>query len=336
MFQNTDGFQQLVDIYTADRADNSIGLYLGAGINLPTKQVTKPTFDTYSWLELLRAIYNRNMSQYNVSFEHLKRKYSNNWPGLAEALVGEMSVEKLVDEIDLLFYHCLPRDDTYGRLSKRVLDQAPTLHAAICFTARVKEKWTFEPNPKIRTVITPNYDFYFGAGWTRYQTFHEHWKVMTPFSEDEPVSTQRAINYIHGYVPYKLNQKKEIVLTRESYKDAYSKNGFARKVLENAVHESNLIFIGTSFGDKPVNQILRNAKKNSDGKQHFVIDKTPQPKRLAFFEELGLIPIIVDEYTEIAAVLEELYSAGLEKIGWEKFGLTNVDYWERLKVGPEK
>ena len=336
MFRNTDGFKQLIDIYTTDSADNSIGLYLGAGVNLPTSQVKKPTFDTYSWLELLHAIYNRNMIQYCKSFAELKRKYSNNWPRLAEALVGKMSVEKLVDEIDLLFYHCLPRDDTYGRLSKRMLDQAPTLRAAICFTARIKKQWTFERNPKIQTVITPNYDFFFGAGWTRYQTFPDHWKVITPFSEDKPDPTQRIINYIHGYIPYRLSYRKELVLTRESYKDAYSKNGFARKILENAVRECNLIFIGTSFNDPPVNRILENAKNKGYGKQHFVIDKTPQPERLAFFEALGLIPILVDDYAEIAAALEELYSAGLEKSGWETFGLTNAYYWKRLEVGPEK
>ncbi len=336
MFRNTDGFKQLVDIYTANNADDSIGLYLGAGVNLPTKQVTKPTFDTYSWLELLRAIYNRNMIQYCDSFEKLKLKHSNNWPRLAESLVGRMSIEKLVDEIDLLFYHCLPRDDTYGRLSKRMLEQAPTLHAAICFTARIKEQWTFERNPKIQTVITPNYDFFFGAGWTRYQTFHDHWKVMTPFSEGEPDPTQRIINYIHGYIPYRLSYRKKLVLTRESYKNAYSKNGFAHRVLENAVRECNLIFIGTSFNDPPVNQILKNARNKGYGKRRFVIDKTPQPERLAFFEELGITPINVEDYAEIATVLEELYFADLETSGWKRFELNNEAYWERLKVGPEK
>lgn len=336
MFKTTDEFKQLVDIYTVADADHPIGLYLGAGINLPTEKVIKPFFDTYSWLELLRAIYNRNMFQYNISFERLKRKYSNNWPGLAEALVGEMSVEKLVDEIDLLFYHGLPRKDKYGRLSKRMLDQAPTLHAAICFTTRIKEKWTFEPNPKIRTIITPNYDFFFGAGWTRYQTFPDHWKVMTPFSQGDPNSTQRTINYIHGYVPYKLNRKKEIVLTGESYKSAYKKGGFARRVFEQAVQECNMLFLGTSFGDKPVNQILERAKNQGNGKQHFVIDKFPNPEKLAMFEKMGVTPIIVDDYAEIATVLKELYYAGIEKSGWEKFGLANDAYWSRLKAGPEK
>lgn len=336
MFQTTDGFKQLVEIYTADSAEHPIGLYLGAGVNLPNKEVVKPFFDTYSWLELLQAIYNRNIPQYNISFERLKTKYVNNWPGLAEALVGQMSVEKLVDEIDLLFYHGLPRQDKYGRLSKRMLNQAPALQAAICFTARIKERWTFEPNPKIRTVITPNYDFFFGAGWTCYQTFHDHWKVMTPFSDNQPDSTQRTINYIHGYIPYKLNRKKEIVLTRDSYNNAYRKEGFARRVLEHAVQDCHLIFLGTSFGDKPVNQILERAQRKGNGKQHFVIDKSPSPERRVFFQKLGVTPIIVEDYADIGNVLKELYSAGLETSGWDRFGLSNEAYWERLKVGPEK
>lgn len=341
MFQDTDGFQELISIYARDKSANSIGLYLGAGVNLPTRQVKEPYYDTYSWGDLLRAVYNRNMIQYRESFEKLKNRYRDDWPGLAEALVGKMSVEKLVDEIDLLFYHCLPRGDKYGRLSKRMLDQAPTLHAAICFTARIKnnieDKWTFERNPKICTVITPNYDFFFGAGWTRYQTFSDHWKVMTPFSEEKPKPTQRIISYIHGYIPYRLSYRKELVLTRESYENAYNKkDGFARKAFEKAVGKYNLIFIGTSFSDPPINQILKGAKKKKRRTRHFVIERSPDPDKLALFEELGIIPIIVDDYAEIAAVLEKLYCAGLEQSGWERFGLTNVAYWERLKVGPEK
>ena len=337
MFQDTDEFQELVSIYTRDKSADTIGLYLGAGVNLPTRQVEKPYYDTYSWGDLLRAVYNRNMIQYRESFETLKNRHRDDWPGLAEALVGEMSVEKLVDEIDLLFYHCLPRGDKYGRLSKRMLDQAPTLHAAICFTARIKEKWTFERNPKISTVITPNYDFFFGAGWTRYQTFPDHWKVMTPFSEEKPKPTQRIISYIHGYIPYRLSYRKELVLTRESYESAYNhKDGFARKVFENAVSEYNLIFIGTSFSDPPIKQILKGAKKKNRRTKHFAIERSPDPDRLAMFEELGIIPIVVEDYAEIATVLEKLYCTGLEKNSWNKFGLTHAAYWERLKEGPEK
>lgn len=341
MFRDTEAFKQLVSIYTAANADDPIGLYLGAGVNLPTSQDEKKLhFDTYSWDELLRTIYNRNVIQYHESFEKMKTRCKGDWPKLAEALVGKMSVEKLVDEIDLIFYHCLPREDKYGRLSKRMLDQAPTLHAAICFSACIKKtekgKWGFERNPKISTVITPNYDFFFGAGWTRYQAFSKQWKVVTPFSSD-PKPERGCIIYIHGYVPYRRSQRKELVLTRESYESAYNnENGFAYKKLEKAVREHNLIFIGTSFGDKPVNQILKNAKKKNYGKQYFVIEKSPTLKRLAFFKELGISPIIIEDYAEIATVLKELYFAGLDKSGWEKFELSNEAYWERLKVGPVK
>lgn len=73
-----------------------------------------------------------------------------------------------------------------------------------------------------------------------------------------------------------------------------------------------------------------------NGKQHFVIDKSPHPKQLAMFEELGITPIIVEDYAEIATVLKELFFAGLETSDWKKFDLRNDAYWERLKTGPEK
>jgi len=338
MFQNTDEYNQLVSLYTADKNDDSFGLYLGAGINLPTEQVKKLHFDTYSWEELLRAIYNRNIAQYSDSFEKLKSEHPNDWPGLAEAVVGKMTVEEVVSEIDLIIYHSLPRSDKKGsRLSRKMLKQAPTMHAAICFATRIKDTWTFERNPKIGTVITPNYDFFFGAGWTGYQAFSEQWKVITPFSKGRPKPGRRCIYYIHGYIPYELHRREKLVLTKESYESAYNeRDGFARMVLEYAVREYNLIFIGTSFGDKPVNQILKNAKEKRYGKQHFVIEKSPDLDKLVFFEKLGVTPIIVEEYAEIAAVLKALYSAGLEKSDWNKFDIDSKAYWERLKKGPDK
>ena len=46
MFRDTEAFKQLVSIYTAANADDPIGLYLGAGVNLPTSQDEKNSTST--------------------------------------------------------------------------------------------------------------------------------------------------------------------------------------------------------------------------------------------------------------------------------------------------
>lgn len=342
MYQDSEEFNQLVQIYTQGEVEEPIGLYLGAGINLPAGD-NKTYFDTYTWEGLLRAIYQRNMIQYSRSFEKLKSRYQKDWPKLAEALIRNMGVEKLVHELDLIFYHCLPREDEDGRLSKRMLDQAPTLHAAICFTAAIHEQtensWTFKRNHKIHTIITPNYDFFFGAGWTRYQTFDNYWKVNTPFrseDSDDPTPRQRTINYIHGYLPYRLSYRKELVLTKSSYDNAYKTGGFARRILEEAIARCHLIFIGTSFDDQHVNSILSDAMKNRASKSHFSIEKSPNAENIRDRRKMGINVIPVNDFSEISCLLEELYSKGLDSSNCEKFGLSNQEYWKRLWLGPEK
>ena len=67
-----------------------------------------------------------------------------------------MGVEEFVEQMDEIIHDDIPRKDSYGRLSKRLLNQAPTLKAALCFTTKIREQtetsWTFERNPKIGPV----------------------------------------------------------------------------------------------------------------------------------------------------------------------------------------
>ncbi|NIO69280.1 MAG: hypothetical protein GTN71_09655, partial [Anaerolineae bacterium] len=394
-FWDTAAFLQLQRAYKHAEPD-SFGLYLGAGVNLlppQWKDTRKKRYEMYTWKQLLEALYEKNKERLTESFADLWDRYEDDWPGLASDLVGPLGVEALVDQIDDIIHGNIPRKDSYGRLSKRLLDQAPTLHAAICFSARIRERtktsWTFERNPKIGTVVTFNYDFFFGAGWTRYQAFKKHWKVQTPFSEDEPGLEQRTISYLHGYVPYrfsallradhlndptrlalklrdapdplsrylrgqfppderrlldeydgasspskalkgalirelnrllegeclydeqrfaqltlteeirrrieqnprgkdlvrlnrllleaaypdeitKYRKERDIVLTRKSYRDAYASNGFAPRILQKAITRYNLIFLGISFSDKPLCDML---EKYRGKRQHFAIVK---------------------------------------------------------------
>jgi len=457
-FWDTAAFLQLQRAYKHAEPD-SFGLYLGAGVNLlppQWKDTRKKRYEMYTWKQLLEALYEKNKERLTESFADLWDRYKDDWPGLASELVGPLGVEALVDQIDDTIHGNIPRKDSYGRLSKRLLDQAPTLHAAICFSARIRERtktsWTFERNPKIGTVVTFNYDFFFGAGWTRYQAFKKHWKVQTPFSEDEPGPEQRTINYIHGYVPYrfsallradhlnvptrlalklrdapdplsrylrgqfppderrlldeydgsrspskalkgalirglnrllegeclydeqrfapvtlteeirrrieqnprgkdlirlnrllleaaypdeitKYRKERDLVLTRESYKDAYIPNGFASRTLRKAITRYNLLFLGISFSDKPLCDML---EEHGEKRQHFAIVKvgTEAAERAS---QLGICPVMVSKYSQIALTLEKIYCSALDTAECERVELANPKlYWEQLVAGPVK
>jgi len=335
MFHDSEGFIQLQCAYKeAER--NSFGLYLGAGVNLPAGEV-RPRYKTYSWIQLLEALYLENRKRLTISFSALCKKYKNDWPGMAEVLVGSLNARKLVEQIDKIIHNDIPRGDKDGRLSKRFLEQAPTLHAVICFSAKIRERtqtsWAFEGNPKIGIVITPNYDFFFGAGWTRYQGFKRQWKVQTPFSLEEPNARQRTINYIHGYIPYRFSKKKDLVLTQASYDAAYAPMGFARRTLNEAVRKYNLIFVGTSFSDPPLCEILQQVR-GQEGVRHFAIVTSAMVKTA---KKLGICPIEVNGYAQIKDVLKHIYCDAMDIRTWQRFGFEDHQtYWERLRLGPAK
>lgn len=331
MFRDTDEFKQLIETYSADAADNSYGFFLGAGVNKPAGDVPV-TYDTYTWPELLEELYKENYRGYDKLFDQMYVEHGDDWPGLAEALVGSLDEEIIVSQLDKIIYRCLPRGDTDSRLSKKMLDQAPSLQAAICFSTQIKERkpksWTFKRNPRIGAVVTTNYDFFFGAGWTRYQAFKRQWKVHTATSEN-PLPEHGVIYHLHGYIPYNLKDKRELVLTTTSYRKYYASGKFARQKLEEVLKKYRLIFLGFSFQDPLVCDLLRQTETHN---RHFAFIEVENAQLVS---DLGICPVIFDEYADIPKMLEALYCETLSQETLHGYGFREPhEYWDRLKKGP--
>jgi hypothetical protein len=332
------GLEAFKDTYHAAGPD-ALGLYLGAGVNLHPegKQASGLRYRTYCWGQFLEELYKRNQGELTGSYADLRGRYGDDWQGLASAVVGSLQLKQFVEQIDQLLYEGLPRSDRDSRLSKRLLDQAPTLRAVLCFSTRIRRRtarsFTFRRNPKVGTVITTNYDFFFGAGWTRYQAFQRQWKVQTPASERDPTPGQGTICYIHGYVPYKLRAKRDLVLTRESYAAAYAADGFATRTLRQAIDGHTLVFVGTSFEDVPLCEALA-ASRNRD--RHFALVRAGS-EAAQRADRLGLRLVVVEDYWRVAEVLKKVYCADLSRDEIDRVGLKSAHaYWERLKEGPIK
>jgi len=326
----TDGLKLLKHAYSKAVPD-SFALFLGAGVNKPAGDVPV-TYDTYTWPELLDEIYKENYRQYDKSFDQLCAEYEDNWPRLAEVLVGSMDEEIIVSQLDKIIYRCLPRGDTDSRLSKKMLDQAPSLQAAICFSTQIKERktksWTFKRNPRIGAVVTTNYDFFFGAGWTRYQAFKKQWKVHTPSSTKQPPD-HGVIYHLHGYIPYNLKDKRELVLTDTSYRKYYEPGEFALQKLEEVLRKYRLIFLGFSFQDRLVCDLLRETDTRN---KHFAFIEA---ENAPLVSELGICPVIFDDYAEIAKMLEDVYCGTISQGTLRDYGFHEAhEYWDRLKKGP--
>ena len=347
-------------------ADNTFGLYLGAGVNLypPGWKIRwRERFPTYTWKELLEKLYKANKRRPRIPFHRLvqKHKPDQDWPGLAQDVCKEMQDADITRRLDEIIYSWIPRSDDDKQLSKRFLDQAPTLHGAICFATAIKEKdktkprakSTFYRNPKVDIVITPNYDYFFGAGWTLYQAFKEQWRHCTPYRQrPRKYNTQGLICSIHGYLPYdpKTNRHRKIVLTRDSYKEAYASLGerapkwttyerarkdcifkFADCILWKGINERQLIFIGTSFVDRPLCNMLRAYKAKQ---RHFAIVLESDKKLIRHVRRLGIIPVTVKDHAKVRDLLRDVYCAGLEAKDRRAAGFDKpADYWQRLWLG---
>jgi len=340
MSKTIDGYLQLESAYREARPD-SFGLFLGAGVNKPTEEwdsSRKLPHRTYAWEELLRELCDRYGTRHGAafrSFEDLKKTHGRDWLTMADALVGSLDVDTFVARIDKIIYAGMSRSDKDRRLAKAILDQAPTLHAAICFSTKIKKgsgdkKWTFERNPKVATVMTTNYDYFFGAGWTRYEAFKGQWSVQTPFPSDgRPDALEMkpgTVNYIHGYVPYKLKEKRALVLDKSSYDQAYAKGGFARRMLREGLSKYRFIFLGISFDDK---ELVR-ALKECNGKQHFAIVKDGLPKRIS---NLGVVPVVVNSFADVGRVLKNVYCSGIPRSWRSNTRLSPDGYWQRVVDG---
>ena len=257
------GNLQLLSDYYRQAEDGSIALFLGAGVNLPSGNVSV-SYKTYTWPSLLKTLFAQNQGRLSRSFEELGRVHKNNWIAYADYLYEQLSEEELIEQIDQLFYSSIPRQDTrYRRLSKRFWDQAPTLQAAVGFCSEIKPlepeiiSWRFKRSWKIGKVITTNYDFFFGAAWTRYEGFSKQWKVETPFSTSDLREGQAPIEYIHGYLPYirekdKKSETKGLVLSQQTYDECYQEGKFTLEALRDAVSNYSLIFVGLSLSDPPL------------------------------------------------------------------------------------
>ncbi|MBI5032480.1 MAG: SIR2 family protein [Chloroflexi bacterium] len=335
MIQETEGLIRLRQAYQDCKPDQ-FGLFLGAGINLPCGNV-RSLFSTYTWTELLQELYALNRNHQTQSFNALRQKHGNDWLRFAEDIVGNLPTAQWVAQLDEIFYGGIPRSDkNYKRLSQEFLGQAPTLQAALCFSAEIRERksnsCTFRRNSKVGIVMTTNYDFFFGAGWTRYQSFDSHWKVHTPTS-DPPRKHQRPIVYLHGYLPYQKRKKQALVLRHTEYENAYRPEGFAAQQLHQAVSRYMLLFVGVSFADPPLRQALTGTWHRG-APRHFAI----VPRNLAAdVETLGVCAVPIDDYAEVAEVLKDVYVRALKPKENKKHAFQDrAQYWEQLALGPKR
>jgi hypothetical protein len=209
--------------------------------------------------------------------------------------------------------------DKYKRLKEGNLRKAQTLNAVIAFRSKIREIKTHPClgiNPKIRAVITTNYDFFLEAGATTKHQANRFKPLARPTSREE--DGKLPVYHLHGYFPFyhSVPPTAPLIIDRSSYEKAYHPKGRAVQILQKFLGQIPTLFMGFSFDDKFLLDQLH--KQRSAHLQHFALlragDERP-PKRLEEIEKAGIATILYQEHSEIEDLLFQVYISALPEGG---------------------
>jgi hypothetical protein len=334
---NSKNLDSLIRCYQ-EAGDDQFALFLGSGVNGGGWATKHPA--CASWPRLLAEVGKHFHS--GSRLEAILEASNGDWIKAAANLFRGQKREIVIRKIDEAIYAGVFRDPkTRATRQKKhkvlpwtVLKKMNTLQAAVCFSAAINDpskKRSMRRNPKVGRILTTNYDFFFGAAWPRYTSMTNSWWPVTWKSSDSLPEGVGAIQYLHGYLPYSGKGERDVIITESDYTRAYGEDGFSLRMLQESVDRYNLLFLGFSFSDIQVCEILRN---NLGSKKHFTILHESELSALASAQAAGVLPITVSSWMQLPEVLRDVYCAGLIKTELDRTGmLEGQKYWDDLQFG---
>jgi hypothetical protein len=238
------------------------------------------------------------------------------------------------------------------QLPSAFLGAAPTMNAIVAFCGRLAAitgarfndgsylGFRVEPNQRVRALVTPNFDPYLEAAASR-KYKRDLLKPVAAVDSGAENLRQIPVFHVHGYVPFPPLDKpgvhrgeqlgegglrRSMVLTKSDYKreqksaDAYS------PTLGPQVHLMRhypTLFIGFSFSDQWIEKVLQTIHgegrryddpgENTRRRFAIVNGKGFSKERLGHLrDDLGVVPVVVNSFSDIPAVLGCLYKDALE------------------------
>ncbi len=164
----------------------------------------------------------------------------------------------------------------------------------------------------IRNYWTTNYDPIIENALKFVKKKFEKKNSNSEFAKTE-TERQALVFKVHG----DIDAPEHIVLTQDDYDGYESTHPNFYTALENELALNNMLFIGYSFNDPDIKNILKKlkAKNSSIGPNHFFIVKretkrAARKEQLLFLQDIekyGIFSLIIDEYNEIEEILEAIY-----------------------------
>ena len=323
-----------------------IVLYVGAGISASND----PAYGLPTWVELLNLLgkeiakvqtldlpsdpWDAADRVLSLCVDHLK---STGWEGENFENEAERRLQGTLWELIRASDNCVTqgKKHPYKLLNKSYLLNASTLRAIAAFCARLigrshkSEVYRFGANPRVRAVISGNYDPYLETAATSMFKIPVV-KPVAAFGSLAGNLREVPVHHIHGYVPHRgqdggadyIPLQDQLVLTRQSYKRAWDEqDAFCATMIPQIylLRHYITLFVGFSFTDPKITELLGkvwNEYPESKQKNRWnfaILRRSVNPhKQSAELKLLGVRPIFVTDYDEIPDLLGAIYTAGLQ------------------------
>lgn len=341
-FERQSSFVSLRSHYRAE----PIVLYVGAGIS----KSSDPRYGLPQWVNLLEklgeqisgvpssqlpahpwAVADRILE---LCVDYLKRM---GWEGTNPEEEAEHRLQAALWDMVRSPQNCVTqgKQHPFKLLNKTYLQSALTLRAIAAFCARPIGKshgtstYRFGANPRVRAVLSGNYDPYLESAATSMYKIPVV-KPVAAFGSLAGNLREIPVHHVHGYVPHPgqpLGDEhqpllKQLVLTRKSYQSAWrAKDAFCSTMISQIylLRHYVTLFVGFSFTDPKITELLRRVwqeypvvKRKERWNYAIMHVREVPPGRVAELEAMGVRPILVTDYQQIPEVLGSLYTAGLE------------------------
>lgn len=270
----------------------------------------------------------------------------------ARAIVGAID-KAMLEKRPFTDTECLKQgaqlcSDLYGQemfthltgILYRLAPKPSETHRAIASLAGVQQAAGHGFVPGWESVITYNFDNLMGEAFTEYKIPHAAWAMTHQGVRGAPDKLAQGIDakklgkdkdswyvpiyHLHGFTPREpfLITDTRFVFSTKQYLDIYGdrKDGVIDRVLDqylaNPVHIA--LYVGCSFADEYMNELLRQAAERYPGRWHYAILKWPEDRngRLpdpdeinensAKYLKFGVQPIWVDDFEEIPPIVRSL------------------------------
>ncbi|HEY5731890.1 MAG TPA: SIR2 family protein [Anaerolineales bacterium] len=334
---STENLRRLLSSYRSSR-DNGFALFLGAGVNGGLWAKDHPA--CCSWPELIKDVAKHFYNKDDI--DAVLKASGNDWIKAATDLFRQQDRGFILDQIDNAIYRDtfthpekrIGRDAKHKVLEWKVFKKMETLRAVVAFSAAINKttkKRSMYRNPKVGCILTTNYDFFFSAAWPRYTSMKNKWWPRTWKSQSYKSNSACPIVYLHGYLPYSKKGDRDLILLEEDYENAYQAENSKRFVLReltDAIENCNLIFIGFSFADQQVINVLKSAKSSTT---HFTfLHKKDDAQAIDNAAKLGVLPIEVNTWNELPEKIGQVYCSGITEKELERTNLSRDGYWTAL------